>query len=113
MCLKLNFDKAEYILFGSTMQLKKYQQNSQCQWQSHTYKPHSEVFGVIYGQVTKLQRTCKTKFKEGNVKPCKIRSITRYISTEACVTLVLMLCITYPDYRNALLYGLPKKTKGK
>ena len=35
----------------------------------------------------------------------KIRSIQDYLSTEACTTLVLMLCITHIDYANAILSG--------
>ena len=46
-------------------------QTPQCQWQSYTCNPWSEVFGRIFGPVTKLKRICKTKGKEGNVKPCK------------------------------------------
>ena len=40
----------------------------------------------------------------------KIKSICRYITKEVCTTLVIMLCMSHPDYSNALLYGLPKKT---
>ena len=39
----------------------------------------------------------------------KIKSIHKYITKEACTTLVIMLCISHLDYSNALLYGLPKK----
>ena len=40
----------------------------------------------------------------------KIKSICKYITREACTTLVLMLSISHLDYTNALLYGLPNKT---
>ena len=40
----------------------------------------------------------------------KIKSICKYITKEACPTLVIMLCMSHLDYSNALLYGLPKKT---
>ena len=55
----------------------------------------------------------KQKAKKAMSNLVKIRPIRRYLSTEACTTLVLMLCITHLDYGNALLYGLPKKTVGK
>ena len=51
----------------------------------------------------------KQKAKKAVSNLVKIRSIRKYLSTEACTTLVLMLCITRLDYGNALLYGLPKK----
>ena len=34
----------------------------------------------------------------------------KYITREACTTMVLMLCISHLDYSNALLYMLPNKT---
>ena len=37
-----------------------------------------------------------------------IRVIWKYLSKQACTTLVLMLSIAHLDYGNALLYGLPK-----
>ena len=40
----------------------------------------------------------------------KIKSIHKYITKEACTTLVIMLCMSHLDYSNALLYGLLKKT---
>ena len=40
----------------------------------------------------------------------KIKSICKYITKEACTTLVLMLCMSHLDYSNALLYGLLNKT---
>ena len=40
----------------------------------------------------------------------KIRNIWQYLTTDACTTLVLGLCISHLDYANALYYGLPDKT---
>ena len=40
----------------------------------------------------------------------KIKSMHKYITREACTTLVLMLCISHLDYSNAIFYGLPNKT---
>ena len=39
-----------------------------------------------------------------------IRAIRKYLSKQACTTLLLMLCISHLDYGKALLYGLPKKS---
>ena len=43
----------------------------------------------------------------GNFK--QIKSIRKYLSKDACTTLVPMLCISHLDYGNSLLYGLPQK----
>ena len=40
----------------------------------------------------------------------QIKSIYKYITREACTTLVLMLWISLLDYSNALLFGLQNKT---
>ena len=43
----------------------------------------------------------------------KIKAIRPNLTTAACHTLVLMLCISHLDYENALLYGMTKKLKSK
>ena len=40
----------------------------------------------------------------------RIHNIQQYLTTYACTTLVLGLCISHLDYVNALYYGLPDKT---
>ena len=37
----------------------------------------------------------------------KIRSIRKFLTTDACKTIVLGLVISHLDYNNAILYGLP------
>ena len=37
----------------------------------------------------------------------------KYITQEACTTLLLMLCISHLDYSNTVLYGIPNKTLNK
>ena len=43
----------------------------------------------------------------------KIKSICKYITREACTTLLLMLCMSHLDCLNAVLYGIPNKTLNK
>ena len=43
----------------------------------------------------------------------KIKAIRPRLTTAACLTLVLMLCISHLDYANALLYGMTMKLKSK
>ena len=47
----------------------------------------------------------KTKVKMAVANFTKIRSIQDYLSTEACTTLILMLCITHIDNANAILFS--------
>ena len=39
-----------------------------------------------------------------------ICNIHKFLTKDACTTLVLGLCISHLDYANALFYGLPEKT---
>ena len=41
---------------------------------------------------------------------CWIKSIHKYITKEACTTLILMLSISHLDYSNTLPYRFPNKT---
>ena len=50
------------------------------------------------------------KIKKAMSNFIHIRATWKYLSKQACTTLVLTLCISHLDYDNALLYGLPKKS---
>ena len=39
-----------------------------------------------------------------------IHNIHKFLTKDTCTTLVLGLSISYPDYTNALFYGLSEKT---
>ena len=39
-----------------------------------------------------------------------IHNICKFLTKDACTTLVLDLCISHLDYANTLFYGLPEKT---
>ena len=39
----------------------------------------------------------------------KIRYIRKYLTTDACMDLVFMLCISHLNYGNTFLYDLPRK----
>ena len=53
----------------------------------------------------------KQKHKADMLNFIKIKVIRPNLTTVACHTLVLMLCISHLDYANALLYGMTKKLK--
>ena len=43
----------------------------------------------------------------------RIKSIRRFLTREACETLVIGMCISHLDYSNGVLTGLPKSTTQK
>ena len=75
-------------------------------------KNHIERGGYL-DQSLNFKEHAKQKTKKTVSNLVKIRLIRRYLSTESCTTLVMMLCITYLDCGNVLLYDIPRKTIGK
>ena len=107
--LKMNSAKTEFILFGSSAQLKKCSVN------------HITVNG------DNVERTNMIKylgawmdenltFKKHITKKCqiaayslhKIRCVRKYLTEDACHILVRGLVISHLDYANAILVNLPK-----
>ena len=112
MQLKLNSKKTKFILFGLRQMLR-----------------HASTDHLNLG-TTLIQRSNLIKylgghldagltFKEHVKQKCKsamlnfIKAIRPSITTAACHTLVLMLCISHLDYANTLLYGMTKKLKSR
>ena len=60
-----------------------------------------------------LKEHISQKIYKGMTNFTRIRPVRRFISVDACMALVIMLCIFHLDYGNSLLYGLPKKTVGR
>ena len=105
MRLKPNTDKTEFITFGSKQQLKKLDKSP---LDANGNPIHnSKVVRYLGGHLDSsliFETHIKTKVKTAMANFIKIRSIQDYLSTEACTTLVLMLCITHIDYANAILF---------
>ena len=114
MRLKLSSEKTEFILFGSKQMLR------------HASTDHLN-FGTTPIQRTNLikylgghldtgltfEEHVKQKCKAAMLNFIKIKVIRPSLTTAACHTLVLMLCISHLDYANALLYGMTKKLKSR
>ena len=115
MQLKLNTDKTEFITFGSKQQLKKLDKSPLIANGDIIY--NTKVVGYLGGQLDS-SLTFETHVKTNKVKTAmanfiKIRSFQDYLSTEACTTLILMLCITHIDYANAILFRSTAKVTNK
>ena len=114
MQLKLNTDKTEFITFGSKQQLKKLHKSPLIA--NGDIIHNSEVvryLGHHLDSSLTFETHVKTKVKTAMASFIKIRSIQDYLSTEACTTLILTLCITHIDYANAILFGSTAKVINK
>ena len=111
MCLKLNPDKTEFIMFGYRSQLVK------CTT-SYVTIPDSTIpespsvknLGVTLDENLNLKEHILFKCRKAMANFVRIHNIQKYLTKDACTTLVLSLCISHLDYANTLYYGLPNKT---
>ena len=111
MRLKLNPDKNEFIMFGYRNQLDKC--NTSHVTVSGSTIPRSpsvKYLGVKLDENLNLKEQILTKCKTAIANFVRICNIQKYLTTDACSTLILGLCISHLDYANALYYGLPDKT---
>ena len=102
MWLKLNSDKTECILFGLRHQL-----NNAAQEPLKAGPDLIELSDKV--KYPQLWINVSLKVQKAMANFIKIKSIHKYITREACTTLVLMHCMSHLDYSDALLYGLPNK----
>ena len=111
MCLKLNPDKTEFIMFGYGNQLDKCKTSYVTISDSTIPKsPSVKYLGVTLDENLNLKEHILTKCRIAISNFVRICDIWQYLTTDACTTLVLGLCNRHLDYANALYYGLPNKT---
>ena len=114
MCLKLNPDKTEYILFGSQQQLKKASQEPlNTQGDPIAVSKVVRYLGGFLDQHLNFKKHIKEKTKKAMANIINIHAIQKYLTVQSCTTLIPMLCITHLDYANAMLYGPPSSTLRK
>ena len=109
MRLRLNTNKTEYITFGSKAQLWKIPKQPLTTG-NHTIQMSSDVeyLGGICDSQLSFNQDITTKIWKAMSNFTCIKTIWKYHTHHACMTLVLSLCIPHLGYSNALLYGLPK-----
>jgi len=107
--LKLNDEKTEFIIFGNGQNVKQFEQ-IQIKVGNHNVPISKTVrnLGIIYDQrltmeshISSISRTCSMYLYN-------IGRVRKYLTKDACKTLVHAFIISRLDYGNALLYGLPK-----
>ena len=111
MHVKLNPDKTEFIVFGYRNQLEKCN-TSYVTISGNTIPkiPSFKYLGVTPDENLNLKEHILTKCRTAIANFVRICNIQQYITTDACTTLVLGLCIRHLDYANALYYRLSNKT---
>ena len=111
MALKLNPDKTKFIMFGYRNQLDKCNTNYvTLSGSTIPRSPSVKYLGVTLDENLNLKEHILTKCQTAIANFVRIHNIWKYLTTDACSTLILGLCISHLDYANALYYGLPNKT---
>ena len=111
MYLKLNPDKTEFIRFGYRSQLAKCTTSYVTISDSTIPKsPSVKYLGVALDENLNLKKHILSKCRKAMANFVRIRNIQKYLTKDACTTLVISLCISHLDYANTLYCGLPNKT---
>ena len=104
----------EYIIFGSHQQLTKINPDP-LQAGTNLIELSNKVkyLGTLLDNTLSLDQHVSSKVQKAMANFIKVRYICKYITWEACTTLLLMLCMSHLDYSNVVLYGIPNKTLNK
>ena len=111
--LKLNDDKTELIVF--TPKHHKHLCSGVnvtiggCKVEPAT---HVRNLGIIFDQKLSMEKHITTVSRNCRYHLRNISRIRKYLTDEACKTLVQALVTSRIDYGNVLLYGLPRTTIG-
>ena len=106
--LRMNNAKTEFIMFGSSAQLRKCSINSlnvngECVVRSKTIK----YLGVFLDEQLTLKQQINAKCRAAMINLQRIKLIRHLLTDSACRTIVQGLVISHIDYANAMLTGLP------
>ena len=111
MRLKMNTNKTEMILFGHHQQLSK------CTINKFTAgEDEVPISGVVRCLGSWLDKTLtfkhhvNQKVKTASWNLLKIRNIRKYLTKDACETLVVGLVLSHIDYCNSILIDVPEVT---
>ena len=107
--LKINNSKTEFIYFGGSKQLEKciisqINVNGECIPRSQMIR----YLGVYLDPTLNLKQHIKIKCKAAMLNLLKIKATRKYLTTEACTKVVIILVMSHLDYANSILTGLPK-----
>ena len=109
MRLRLNTNKMEYITFGSKAHLWKISTKLLTTGNDIIQMTPDVKYlrGTLDSKLNFNQDVTMKIWKAMSNISC-IKAILKYLTKQACTTLVFCLCIPHLNYSNALLYGFPK-----
>lgn len=109
--LRMNPDKTEFIIFGSSQQLKKCktQELTVCNKQVKKTS-HIKFVGAYLDEELNMKKHIAEITRKCNNTLHNIRRIRKFLTTEAMTQLVMSLVVSRLDYANSLFLGLPEKS---
>ena len=111
MRLKLNPDKTEFMLIGFQRQLDKVHcMELNLGNESIAASNAVKCLGAWIDKNLNFQQHIIKKSQAAMLNFRKIKAIRKFLSTEACETLVITLVVSHLDYCNSILLGLPTST---
>jgi hypothetical protein len=107
--LKLNDDKTEFIVLGSSAQLSKLSQK-EMHIGDTIVTPSDKVrnIGAIFDSCMKLDKQVAGQCKSAWYNLYRISRIRKYLNRNQTKTLIHALVTSKLDHHNSLLYGIPK-----
>ena len=114
MQLKLNSKKTKFILCGSR-QMLRHASTDHLNFGTTPIQRNNLIkyLGGYLDTGLTFKEHVKQKCKAAMLNFIKIKAIRPSLTTAACHSLVLMLCISHLNYANALLYGMTKNLKSR
>ena len=106
--LKLNENKTEFIVFGTTVQLSKLKSSTLAVgYSSVNLSSKVRNLGAIFDNKMKLISHVNTVCQKAHNKLRNIGKIQKYLSQDTEEIIVHAFVTTRLDYLNSLLYGMP------
>ena len=105
--LKINDDKTELLLTGSSWLVKKYPSVSISVGESDIRSSASvKNLGMVFDSIMSMELFVKEKVKSANFGLSSIAKIRKYLTPEATKTICQALVVSKLDYANSLLHGI-------
>lgn len=109
--LKMNDAKTEFIYFGNKRFLSLSQvQTLHMNGEEIKKSDCVRLLGAWLDANLGFKQHVRTKVKKAMSNLFRLKKIRKFLTKEACESLVLSLCISHLDYANCLLVGLPDVT---
>jgi hypothetical protein len=109
--LKMNNDKSEFILFGSSRLLPNCNSDSiQVGGREVSRGDSLKLLGVMLDQSLTFKKHIADKARKAASAVFRIRKLRPYLSKERCLQLTNALVLSHMDYSNALFVNLPVST---